>query len=65
MDKHTASGGGGLDGDDQSEDGQLRSPYNNNDENDDDVEAAHDRCVLILYIIVFCRVFIHFIFNIA
>ena len=41
------------DGDDQSEDGQLESPYGQN-----------DRCVLML-IIYLKFFFIHFIFNIA
>lgn len=42
MDKHDVSSAG-ADCDDQSEDGQLRSPYNNNDADD-----AEDRLVLIL-----------------
>lgn len=40
MDKHDLSGG-----DDQSEDGQLRSPYNNDDDDDDNDD--NNRYVLI------------------
>lgn len=49
----------GVDGDDQSEDGQLQSPYDGN-----------DRYVLISSILIDVNylveiIFIHFIFNIA
>lgn len=60
MDKHDLLSGG--DGDDQSEDGQLRSPYNNDDDDDDNDD--NNRYVLILLKLnyLFCRVFIHFHF---